>query len=81
MVCWIKSNMGKLISNKNVHEHNTRIRSDLHLLFCRTSIAKDSGLNMGIKLYNKLPPALKNLEKVQDFRYKVKQFLIKHMFY
>ena len=36
---------------------------------------------MGIKLYNKLPPALKNLEKVQDFRYKVKQFLIKHMFY
>ena len=36
---------------------------------------------MGIKLYNKLPPVVKNLEMTQEFKSRVKDFLMQHMFY
>ena len=36
---------------------------------------------MGVKLYNKLPNHLKNLENIQLFRKKLKFFLLLQMFY
>ena len=36
---------------------------------------------MGIKLYNKLPPVIKNLEITQEFKSRVKDFLMQHMIY
>ena len=43
--------------------------------FCRTNVTKNSGINMGIKLYNKLPPVIKNLEMTQEFKSRVKDFI------
>ena len=80
MVCWIKSNMGRMISNKEVHDYYTCQKLDHHQ-FCRTNVAKNSGINMGITLYNKLPPVIKNLEMTQEFKSRVKDFLMQHMFY
>jgi hypothetical protein len=70
MVCWIKSNMGRMISNKEVHDYSTCQKLGLHRQFCRTNVAKNSGINKGIKLYNKLPPVIKNLEVLQEFKRK-----------
>ena len=44
MVCWIKSNMGRMISNKEVHDYYTRQKLDIHHQFCRTNVAKNSGI-------------------------------------
>ena len=79
MVCWIKSNMGRMISNKEVHDYHKCQKSDLYHQFCGTNVAKHSGINMGIKLYNKLPPVIKNLEMAQQFKSGVKGFLMQHV--
>ena len=73
--------MGRMISNKEVHDYNIHKKLDLHHQFCRTNVAKNSGINMGIKLYNKLPPVIKNLEMTQEFKSRLKDFLMQHMFY
>ena len=44
MVCWIKSNMGRMISNKEVHVYYTRQKLDHHQ-FCRRNVAKNSSIN------------------------------------
>ena len=36
---------------------------------------------MGIKLYSKLPQVIKNLEMTQEFKSRVKDFLMQHMLY
>ena len=53
----------------------------VHHQFCRTNVTKNSGINIGIKLCNKLPPVIKNLEMTQEFKSRVKDFLMQHMFY
>jgi hypothetical protein len=59
MVCWIKYYRGKLESNADVHNYNTRHKTDLHPLTCRINLTKNNGLNMGIILFNKLPEQVK----------------------
>jgi len=70
MVCWIKYYRGKLEYNSDLHEHDTCHKTDLHPLTCRTNLAKNNGLNMGIALYNKLPPNLKKLDTKHIFKKK-----------
>jgi len=36
---------------------------------------------VGIKLYNKLPNTIKTLEKLQEFKIRLKYFLLQHIFY
>ena len=68
-----------MIYNKEVHDYYTRQKLDVHHQFCRTNVAKNSGINMGIKLYNKLPPVIKNLEMTHEFKSRVKDFLMQHV--
>jgi len=72
MVCWIKFYGGKLEYNSDSHEHDTRHKTDLRPLICRTNLAKNNGLNMGIALYNKLPQNLKKLDTKRIFKNKIK---------
>jgi len=81
MVCWIKYYRGKLEYNLDLHEHDTRHKTDLHPLTCRTNLAKNNGVNMGIALYNKLPQNLKKLDMKHTFKNKVKKFLLQNVFY
>jgi hypothetical protein len=55
VVCYVKSNFEKMIGNVDVHVHFTHQKSDFHVQYCRTTLFKNSSINMGIKLYNKLP--------------------------
>lgn len=81
MVCWIKFYRNKLECNLDLHDYNTCHRMDLHPLTCRTNIAKNNGINMGIKLYNRLPQSIKKLESKHKFKGSVNKFLLQHVFY
>ena len=81
IVYYIKMNVGGLDQNSVRHNYNTCHRSDLPLQFCRNDSLKTSINNMGVKLYNKLPNHVKNLENLQLFRKKLKYFLLLQTFY
>jgi hypothetical protein len=68
VVCYVKSNLEKMIGNEDMHAHFTCQKSDFHVQYCRTTLFKNSSVNMGIKLYNKLPNEIKKLEKLQDLK-------------
>jgi hypothetical protein len=74
MVCWIKYYQGKLEYNSDLHDYNTHHETDLHLLTCRTNIAKNNGIYMGIVLYNRLPQCIKKLDTKHKFKNNVKKF-------
>ena len=61
MVYYIKVNNKGLKQNLAIHDYETQHRSDFQTQFCRTDIFKKSVINLGTKLYNKLPNYLKNL--------------------
>jgi hypothetical protein len=77
----VKSNMEKMKYNAEVHDHCTCQKSDLHTQFCRTTLFKKSSANVGIKLYNKLPNTIKRLNKIQEFKRRLKYILLLHTFY
>jgi hypothetical protein len=80
IVFCVKSNMEKMKYNEEVHDLCTCQKSDLHIQFCRTTLLKKSSENVGIKLYNKLPNKIKRLEKIQEFKRRLKYFLLQHIF-
>jgi len=47
MVCWIKYYRGKLEFNSDVHDHNTRHKTGLHPLTCRTNLTKKQRFKYG----------------------------------
>jgi hypothetical protein len=75
VVCYVKSNLEKMIGNEDVHAHFTHQTSDFHVQYCRTTLFKNSSVNMGIKLYNKLPNEIKKLEKLWDLKKKTQALL------
>jgi hypothetical protein len=71
----------KIKFNEEVHDHCTRQKSDLHTQYCVTTLLKNSSENVGNKLFNKLPETIKTLEKIQEFKGRLKYFLLQHIFY
>jgi hypothetical protein len=76
IVCYIKVNKGGLKKNSDRHAHNTCHRSDFQTQFCKMDIFKRRVNNVWVKLYNKLPNYLKNLENISVFRKQLKTFFI-----
>jgi hypothetical protein len=70
-----------MIYNSDLHDHDTHHKTDLHLLTCRTNLAKNSGINMGIVLYNRLTQKIKKLDMKHIFKKSVNKFLLQHVFY
>jgi hypothetical protein len=80
MVRWIKYYQGKLEINSDVHDYNTRHKTDLHPLTCRTNLTKNNGLNMGIILFNKLPEELKKWKLNTDSKIMLRSIYCKMYF-
>jgi len=57
------------------------MKLDIHVKMKSTETYKKSVINMGTKLYNKLPRFLKEIEDYGTFRKKLKLFLLLHSFY
>jgi hypothetical protein len=67
--------------NEEIHDHDTRQKSDLHTQYCRTTLYKNNYGNVGIKLFNKLPNSIKKEGKPQEFKRRLQKFLMQHVFY
>jgi hypothetical protein len=67
--------------NSNVHAYNTRRKRDIHIQSYKTDLYKRSVINMGSKLYNKLPDNIKEIESYKTFGKQLKSFLLQHAFY
>jgi len=80
-VCYIKLNNKGFKQNSDIHDYKTCRRSDFQTHFCRTNMLKKSVINLGTKLYNRLPNHLKNLEDLKPFKKQVKALLLQQSFY
>ena len=68
-VLWfIKKCKGHLKQNCRIHDHNTRNKWDLHTRYCNTVLYKWSVTNISIKLFNKLPVQIKQLDNYKCFK-------------
>lgn len=81
IVCHVKLHLEMLEQNNVVHNHNTRQKLNLHAQFCRTKAYKKGVLNMGIKLYNKIPNKIREVEKIRQFKKVMRSYLVQHTFY
>jgi hypothetical protein len=81
MVCYIKKYTDSLEQNVQFHNYNTRRKLDLHVQFCNTDLFEKSVVNMGIRLYNKVPDHIKDLENYKFFKKEFRSFLLQHAFY
>jgi hypothetical protein len=70
-----------MVTNKDIHDHNTRRNLNLHVKHCNTYLFKKSVMNRGISLYNKVPVLIKLRENVNLFKKDLKSFLVNHSFY
>ena len=67
--------------NIEIHGHNTRKKYDLHTQHCSTVLYQKSVTNTGIKLFNKLPIQIKQLDDYKVFKRVVKKLLLHNSFY
>lgn len=72
----IKSNF-ELIYISEIHDHNTRgsANRSLFALRYRTRISKNCVINQGIILFNSLPPAIRNITSLNEFKSVIRQYL------
>jgi hypothetical protein len=81
LVCYIKSHFGELDQNIAVYNQNTRQKLNLYVQFCRTNVTKNGVINMGIKLYNKIPNTIREVRKMRQFKTVFRSYLVQHVFY
>ena len=81
LTCFIRKYCQYLELNSHVHNHNTRRKMDIHVQSYKTDIYKKSVLNMGTKVYNKLPSYIKELDNYKAFKKELKLFLLLHTCY
>ena len=60
--------------NLEIHGHNTRKKYDLHTRHSSTVLYQKSVTNMGIKLFNKLPIQIKQLDDYKGFKERSETF-------
>jgi hypothetical protein len=81
VTCFIKRYCQSLELNANVHDYNTRRKMDIRTQSFRTNLYKNSAINMGTKIYNKLPDHMKEIDSYKVFKKKLKSFLLLRTFY
>jgi hypothetical protein len=54
---------------------------DIHIQSYKTDIYKKNVINMGPKVYNKLPGYIKEIDSYKAFKKELKLFLLLHTFY
>jgi hypothetical protein len=81
LVCYIKSHFGELDQNIAVHEHNTHQKLNLLVQFCRTNVSKNGAVNMGTRLYNKIPNKIREVGKLRQFKRVFRSYSVQHVFY
>jgi hypothetical protein len=81
VICFIKKYKESFEHNIRVHTHNTQRKLDLRVQYCNTALFRKSVVNMGIKLYNKVPDHIKMRDNFGSFKRDLKSFLLQHSVY
>jgi hypothetical protein len=55
VICYIRKHHQFVELNSNIHTYNTRRKMDIHIQSYSTAFYARSVINIGTKLYNKLP--------------------------
>ena len=66
----------RLIQNSEIHDHNTRISSQLRAPFERLESGLNSFFIKGINIWNKLPDDIKSSNNIVYFKSRLKKFLL-----
>ena len=84
----VQSDCSQLLVYARVHVfipgialHFCRIMCCSVVLICNTSLFKRRVIHMGVRLYNKIPTKIQQVESFRDFKLRLKLFLLDHPFY
>jgi hypothetical protein len=80
-LCYFRKYNLYLTRNSDLYKYNTRRKDDLRVQNYNTSTFKKNVINMGIKLYNRLPLELRKIEGFKEFKHKLKLFLLDQSLY
>jgi hypothetical protein len=80
VICYAKKHHQFVDLNSNIHAHNTRRKMDIHIQSYSTDLCKRILINMGTKLYNKLPGYIKETDSYKTSKKELKSLLL-HSFY
>ena len=64
--------------NMEVHDHNTKQKSDIHIISHRIVARRKSIKVYGTKLWNSLSPSIKNLDFFSLFRHHYIDYILTH---
>ena len=73
---WDDAFVSSFTLNSSIHDHNTRVRSLLHLSQIHSSYGHKTIHFLGSRLWNALPPDLKELSNTKMFKQKLKIYLL-----
>ena len=69
-------------TNSDVHSFNTKFKHDSHIPVANLAIFQKAVWYSGVKIYNHLPPTLKQLScDISKFKVALKRFLFTNSFY
>jgi hypothetical protein len=81
VICYIRKHHQFVDLNSNIHAHNTGRKMDIHIQLHKTDLYKRSVINVGTKLYNKLPSYINEIDSYKTFTKELKSLLLLHSFY
>ena len=76
VICYKRKHHQSVDLNSDIHAHNTRRKMDIHIQSHNTDLYKRSVINMGAKLYNKLPGYIKEMDSYKTFKKELKSLLL-----
>ena len=80
VTCYMRKHHQLVELNSNILAHTTRRKMDIHIQSYNTDLYKRGVINMGTKLYNKLPGYIKEIDSYKIFKKELKSLLL-HSFY
>jgi hypothetical protein len=81
IICHIKLHIDTSEQNTEIHNHNTHQELDLHVQFCRMNVLKKGVVNIRVKLHNKLPSQIREVEKMRTIKKELRSYLLQCTFY
>jgi len=81
VTCFIKKYCQSVELNSNIHEYNTWREKDIHVQSHKIDLYKQSVINLGTKLYDKMSGYIKEIVNYKAFKKELKSFLLHHAFY
>ena len=62
--------------NSEIHSHDTRLTTKIHIEHSRTKISQFAIKNYGPNIWNSLPPEINEIPNINIFKKKLKLYLI-----